>query len=95
MLAAGLDGIEKKYTLPEPVERNVYEMTEAERLKQKITTLPENLHEAILLAERSELMRETLGEHVFIKLIENKKAEWNKFKAQVTQFELEQYLPVL
>lgn len=95
MLAAGLDGIEKNTPLPDPVERNVYEMTEAERIELGIRTLPENLHEAIMLAEGSDLLKETLGEHVFAKLIENKRAEWNRFKAQVTQFELDSYLPVL
>jgi glutamine synthetase len=61
----------------------------------QIGTLPEDLHDAILLAEKSELLKKTLGDHVFGKLIDNKKSEWNKFKAQVTEFELEQYLPVL
>ena len=95
MLAAGLEGIENKYPLPDPIERNVYEMTEEERLALNIGTLPENLHDAILLAEKSEILKRTLGDHVFGKLIDNKKAEWNKFKAQVTEFELEQYLPIL
>jgi glutamine synthetase len=95
MLAAGLEGIEQKYPLPDPVERNVHQMTQDERESAGIATLPENLHEAIALAEKSELLRKTLGEHVFTTLIENKKAEWNRFKAQVTQFELDSYLPVL
>jgi glutamine synthetase len=95
MLSAGLDGIERGYELPMPVERNVYEMTDEERASVGINTLPENLHEATLLAEKSELLRETLGEEVLAKLIKNKKEEWNRFKAQVTQFELDQYLPVL
>lgn len=95
MLAAGLEGIRNKWEVPEPVERNVYEMGEDERKALGINTLPENLHDATLLAEQSTLLRETLGEHVFTKLIENKKREWNRFKAQVTQFELDEYLPVL
>lgn len=95
MLAAGLDGIEKGYKLPAPVERNVYEMGEEERAALGINTLPENLHEATVLAENSELLKETLGEEVLAKLIKNKKEEWNRFRAQVTQFELDQYLPVL
>lgn len=95
MLAAGLEGIKNEYPLPEPIERNVYEMTEEERKELHIGTLPEDLHDAILLAEKSKLLKNTLGDHVFGKLIDNKKAEWNKFKAQVTEFELEQYLPVL
>ena len=95
MLAAGLKGIENEYPLPDPIERNVYEMGEEERQSLGIGQLPENLHDATLLAEKSELLKDTLGEHVFSKLIENKKAEWNRFKAQVTQWELEQYLPIL
>jgi glutamine synthetase len=95
MLAAGLEGIEKEYPLPDPIERNIYEMGEEERRSLGVGTLPENLHDATLLAEKSELLKRTLGEHVFSKLIENKKVEWNKFKAQVTQWELEQYLPIL
>ncbi|HUV05346.1 MAG TPA: glutamine synthetase family protein [Armatimonadota bacterium] len=95
MLSAGLEGIEKGYPLPDPVERNVYEMTDEERCEAGVTTLPENLHEAILVAESSDLLKRTLGDHVFAKLIENKKAEWNRFKAQITQFELDEYLPIL
>jgi glutamine synthetase len=95
MLAAGLEGIVNDYPVPDPVERNVYEMSEEERQAAGIGTLPENLHDATLLAEKSELLRKTLGDHVFTKLIENKKVEWNRFKAQVTQWELDQYLPVL
>lgn len=95
MLAAGLEGIEKQYPLPDPVERNIYEMSVEERQALGIGQLPENLHEAIQAAEKSELLKSTLGEHVFSKLIENKNAEWNDFKAQVTQWELDKYLPVL
>jgi len=95
MLAAGLDGIENEYPLPDPIERNIYEMDEGERRRLGVKTLPENLHDATLLAEKSKLLKKTLGEHVFSKLIENKRGEWNKFKAQVTQWELEQYLPIL
>jgi glutamine synthetase len=95
MLAAGLDGIAKKMTPPEPVEQNVYEMSEEERDKRGIGTLPGDLSEAIEEAEQSELLRETLGDHVFEKLIENKKIEWHNYRAQVTEFELDKYLPVL
>ncbi|MHB1456813.1 MAG: glutamine synthetase family protein [Armatimonadota bacterium] len=95
MLNAGLDGIEQQLTPPEPVERNVFEMTDEERAAIGIGTLPESLHDAILLAEKSELLKRTLGEQVLNKLIINKKAEWSRFKAQITQFELDEYLPVL
>jgi glutamine synthetase len=95
MLAAGLEGIEKKYDCPDPVEENVYEMTEDERARRGIETLPANLWEAINLAEQSELVRNALGEHAFHAFIESKKIEWNEYRAQVTQWELAKYLPVL
>jgi glutamine synthetase len=95
MLAAGLDGIEKGLEPPKPVEENVYEMTEQQRQKRGIGTLPASLIEAIQLAEKSKLVREALGEHVFEAFIENKKIEWNQYKAQVTEYELKKYLPIL
>jgi glutamine synthetase len=95
MLAAGMEGIEKKYPCPEPVDRNIYEMTEEERQAAGIGSLPADLHEAILLAEGSELVRKALGDHVFEKFIENKKLEWDSYRAQVTGFELDKYLPIL
>ena len=95
MLAAGLDGIEKGLKPPKPVEENVYEMTEQQRQKRGIGTLPASLLEAILLAEQSKLVREALGEHVFEAFIQNKKIEWNNYRAQVTEYELKKYLPIL
>jgi glutamine synthetase len=70
-------------------------MSVEEREKRGISTLPENLYEAIELAEKSELVKKTLGEHTFTKLIENKTIEWHKYRTQVTAYELEEYLPVL
>ena len=95
MLAAGLDGIEKDYEIGPPSSRNVSEMTEEERAGLGITTLPEDLLEAIRLAEGSDLVREALGDHVFTKYIENKKIEWENYRAQVTSYELEKYLSIL
>jgi glutamine synthetase len=95
MLAAGLDGIENDYQPPEPIEENVYEMSEAEREKRGIGTLPPDLLEAIQLAEQSELVRKTLGEHVFQNFITNKKIEWDHYRTQVTEYELSRYLPIL
>jgi glutamine synthetase len=95
MLGAGLEGIEKGYELPPPVEKNVYRMTPEERSELGIDTLPDNLHEAILAAERSDLVRRILGEHVFEKLIENKKMEWDEYRRHVSDFELRRYLPIL
>jgi glutamine synthetase len=95
MLAAGLEGIEKKYKVPEPIEKNVYEMTAEERAKWGIDTLPGSLSEAIQLAEKSEIVRKALGEHVFNSFIENKKKEWDDYRIQITEYELKRYLPIL
>jgi glutamine synthetase len=95
MLAAGLDGIEKGLTPPDPVEENVYEMSAAERQERGIDTLPASLWDAVQLAEKSEVVRRALGEHVFNAFIENKKIEWDKYRIQVTDYELKRYLPIL
>jgi glutamine synthetase len=95
MLAAGLEGIEKGYEVPEPIEENVYEMTNEERIGRGIGTLPASLLEAILLTEKSELVRKALGDHVFEAFIQNKKIEWDGYRTQVTEYELKRYLPIL
>ena len=95
MLAAGLEGIEKGYELPPPTERNVYEMSEVERRELGIGMLPEDLWEAVQIAENSDLLRRCLGDSVFEKFIQNKKVEWERYRAVVTPWELENYLPVL
>jgi glutamine synthetase len=95
MLAAGLEGIEKEYEVPEPIEENVYEMTDTERQKRGIDTLPASLLEAIQLTEKSELVRKALGDHVFDAFIANKRIEWDQYRTQVTEYELKKYLPIL
>jgi glutamine synthetase len=95
MLAAGLEGIEKKYPLRDPVERNVYEMTNEERKKYKIDSLPGNLYEAIQVTEESQLVKQALGEDLFYKFIDNKKIEWDRYRAQVTDYELKEYFSIL
>ncbi len=95
MLAAGLEGIEKGYEPPAPIEENVYEMSEEERKKRDIGTLPASLLEAIQVAETSELVRKALGDHVFDAFIQNKKIEWNEYRSQVTEYELDKYLGIL
>jgi glutamine synthetase len=95
ILAAGLRGIEKGYELPPEAEDNIYEMTEAERRAAGISSLPRNLDEALREMEDSELVAETLGEHVFEFFLRNKRVEWDEYRAQVTPFELERYLPLL
>ncbi len=95
MLAAGLKGVQEGYELPPGAEDDVWSLTESERRALGIDPLPQNLHEAILAMERSELVAETLGEHVFGFFLRNKRAEWEEYSAQVTPFERDRYLPVL
>ncbi len=95
MLRAGIEGIKNKYPLPAPVEEDVYEMTNQRRKELKISSLPGSLFEAIEEAEKSKLIKDTLGDHVFEKLIENKKIEWDKFRVHVSDYEVDTYLPVL
>ena len=95
MLAAGLEGIEKEYPCPEPVEENVYEMSEQERQERGISHLPGSLWEAIELAEGSDLLRRCLGDHLFDSLLSNKRIEWSDYRRQVTDYELKRYLPTL
>ncbi|TDB39473.1 MAG: type I glutamate--ammonia ligase [Actinobacteria bacterium] len=95
MLAAGLDGIEKGLTLPADVVDDVYEMSEERRAELGIGQLPEDLYEAIREMEKSELVREALGDQVFEWFLRNKKAEWNSYRTRVTPFELDEYLPLL
>ncbi|MBU2608251.1 MAG: glutamine synthetase family protein [Chloroflexi bacterium] len=95
MLAAGLEGIENGYEAPVPVEENVYVMTEEERRKRGIMTLPGSLFQAIQITEQSELVQKVLGEHVFKAFIENKKIEWDQYRCQVTDYEIKRYLPIL
>jgi glutamine synthetase len=95
MLAAGLKGVEEEYKLSDPMELNLYHLTDEERAERGIKSLPASLGEAILVAEKSELLRETLGDHTFERFIELKKKEWDEFRIQVTEYELKKYLPIL
>ncbi|MBM4272690.1 MAG: glutamine synthetase [Deltaproteobacteria bacterium] len=95
MLAAGLKGVEMKYPLAEPIEEDIFEMDEKARNKAGITSLPGSLHEALTIVSKSILVRDTLGDHIFQKFIDNKKVEWDRFRTHVSQFEIERYLPML
>ncbi len=95
MLAAGLKGIEEKYELQDATLENVYNMSSAERERRGIKTLPGNLDHAVTIAEESELLRDALGEDLFEVLLENKRIEWDRYRAQVTSWELETYLPIM
>jgi glutamine synthetase len=92
ILAAGLRGIEKGYPLADETITNLYQLTDAERIAEGINTLPQSLSDALDEMERSELVAEALGEHVFEWFIRNKRNEWMDYKTNVTQFELDRYL---
>jgi glutamine synthetase len=92
ILAAGLRGIEKGYPLSEETVTNLYQLTDAERMAEGIDTLPQSLSDALDEMERSDLVAEALGEHVFEWFIRNKRNEWMDYKTHVTQFELDRYL---
>src|ERR671911_493114 len=95
MLHAGLEGIEKGYELPEPMEQNLYHLTPEERQRRGIEQLPETLGEAIEVAAESELVLRILGEHAFTRFVEIKSKEWDDYRVQVTPYEIDQFLPVL
>jgi len=95
ILAAGLKGIEEGYELPRGAEDDVWALTEPERRALGMNPLPSSLNQAILVMKRSELVAETLGEHVFDFFLRNKQAEWEDYRRQVTQWELDRYLPLL
>jgi glutamine synthetase len=95
LLHAGLDGIEQGYELPEPMDRNLYNLSPEERSRLGIEQLPETLGEAIEVTAESELVLRALGEHAFDRYVELKRREWEEYRVQVTQWELDRYLPVL
>jgi glutamine synthetase len=95
VLGAGLRGVERGYDLPDELTANLYEMTAEERMAEGVEALPGSLAEAVTRMEHSELVADTLGEHVFEWFIRNKRAEWDEYRTQVTPFELDRYLPLL
>jgi glutamine synthetase len=95
MLHAGLDGIEKGYELPEPMERNLYDLSHDERVERGIEQLPETLGEAIEVLAESDLVKTALGEHIFPRYVDLKREEWEEYRVQVSRWELERYLPTL
>jgi glutamine synthetase len=95
LLAAGLKGIEEGYEIPAGAEDDVWALTAGERQAMGMQQLPTSLNQAIAIMERSELVAETLGEHVYDFFLRNKRAEWDEYRRQVTQWELDRYLPSL
>ena len=95
LLQAGLEGIEKGYELPEPMEKNLYHLAPDERHRLGIEQLPATLGEAIELTAESELALRTLGEHTFNRFVEIKRQEWDDYRVQVTPWELDRYMSIL
>jgi glutamine synthetase len=95
LLAAGLDGIERELDIPRESEDNIYALAVEERRALGIEALPDTLEDALALMERSELVAEALGEHLFEWFLRNKREEWEEYKAYVTPFEINRYLPML
>jgi len=103
MFTAGLWGIQKQYPLPDPIEENIYEMSNSRQKKFEIKTLPKNLEEALKVMQKSALLQEVLGDHIFHKFLANKRweiEEYNshvskEFDKQVSEYEIHKYLPFL
>jgi len=95
LLHAGLEGIEKGYELPPPMEQNLYHLTAEQRRERGIVALPETLGEAIDQLAGSELVRRALGPHIFDRYVELKRKEWDDYRVQLTPWEMEKYLGVL
>jgi glutamine synthetase len=95
MLAAGLKGIEEKYSLPDPIEEDIFEMGPRKLKKHKIASMPGSLGEAVEITAKSAMVKQCLGDHVFEQFVENKRLEWDQFRLHVSQWELDRYLPIL
>jgi glutamine synthetase len=95
LLHAGLEGIEQGYELPPPMETNLYHLTVEERRERGIVALPETLGEAVDEFAGSDLMRRALGDHIFDNYIRLKRKEWDEYRVQLTEWELERYLKAL
>ncbi|MDD3652633.1 MAG: type I glutamate--ammonia ligase [Desulfotomaculaceae bacterium] len=91
-LKAGLEGIKNKISPPNPCNRNIYEMTPAERIKLGIDSLPGSLQEAIQELEKDEVIQNALGEHILNRFVEAKRIEWDRYRVQVHPWEIEEYL---
>jgi glutamine synthetase len=91
-LAAGLDGIARKLSPPDPVNKNIFTMTYRERRHHKIDDLPRDLHEALDELEKDRVVLDALGEHIAGRFIEAKRAEWQEYISQVSEWEVKRYL---
>ncbi|MFQ5815494.1 MAG: glutamine synthetase, partial [Candidatus Hydrothermarchaeaceae archaeon] len=92
MCVAGLDGVKNKMMPPEPVEADIYHMSAGERKKKKIGSLPSTLAEALTELENDRVLQDTLGKHVYENFVKIKWDEWDEFRMQVSEWELDKYL---
>jgi glutamine synthetase len=93
-LAAGIDGVERKLTPPDPVNKNIFEMSHRERRKYRIDELPRDLHEALDMLEKDDVITGALGPHIYERFVEAKREEWEEYIGRVSAWELERYLSV-
>jgi glutamine synthetase len=92
MLAAGLDGIKNKMDPGPPVNKNIFTMSQRERRRHKIDSLPDNLGQAVSIMSKSKFIRGALGDHIFTNFVEAKKKEWSEYIALVHDWEVDRYL---
>jgi glutamine synthetase len=92
LCAAGLDGIKRKLEPPEPTELNVYKLSYEERKAKGIVTLPESLKEALDEMEKGEFVKATFGQPIFDNYLVEKRREWEQYRTQVTEWEVDRYL---
>jgi glutamine synthetase len=93
-LAAGLDGVERKLTPTDPVNKNIFEMSHRERRKYRIDELPRDLHEALDVLAKDDVITGALGPHIYERFVEAKREEWEEYIGRVSEWELERYLSV-
>ncbi len=94
MLRAGLDGIQRRLTLPAPMDENIFLQDESERLRPRTRMLPATLGEALDMLREDTLIRETLGDSIYEGFIDAKSIEWVDYRRQVHQWETERYLHI-
>jgi glutamine synthetase len=95
ILAAGMKGVEEKYELPDPVELRQSLSSRRELLKLGLSPVPGQLYEAVQYLDKSELMRQTLGDFIVDRLVDNKLLEIDKYSAYITDYEINEYFPIL
>jgi len=95
MLAAGWKGVEEKLEPPEPVEKNIYALSERERESHGIDQLPDSLGHALSLMTKSEFVRSALGDHIYSNFLHVKRKEWDEYRTQVSKWEIDRYLPLV